>query len=57
MSEKKKTLYFKRNKYRDSEFTENDLPLNRRSQFFDIVKNDWKTLLLIGVVLLVSSIP
>lgn len=57
MSEKKKTLYFKRNKYRDSEFTENDLPLNRRSQFFDIVKNDWKTLLLIGVVLLISSIP
>ena len=57
MSEKKKTLYFKRNKYRDKEFTENDLPLNRGIQFFDIVKNDWKTLLLIGVILLVASIP
>ena len=57
MSEKKKTVCFKRNKYRDSEFTENDLPLNRRVQFFDIFKNDWKTLLLLGVILLFSSIP
>ena len=54
---KKKTVYFKRNKYRSEEFSVNDLPLTRRHQFFDILKNDWKTLLLIGLILLVVSIP
>lgn len=57
MSEKKKTVYFKRSKYRSSDFTENDLPLNRRRQFLDILKNDWKTLLILGVILFFVSIP
>ena len=57
MSEKKKTVYFKRNRYRSSDFTENDLPSTRRRQFLDILKNDWKVLLLLGVILLLTSIP
>ena len=57
MSEKKKTVYFKRSKYRSGDFTENDLPLTRRRQFLDILKNDWKTLLLLGVILFFVSIP
>lgn len=53
----KKTTYFKRNKYRVDDFGIDDLPLNRRAQFFDILKNEWKTLLLMGAILLVFSIP
>lgn len=54
---KKETVYFKRNKYKSEDFTVNDLPLTRRSQFFDIFKHEWKTLLLIGLFLLLFSIP
>lgn len=54
---KKKTVYFKRSKYRVDDFELNDLPLNRRQQFFDIVKNDWKTLLWMGLILLFFSLP
>ena len=54
---KKKTVYFKRSKYRVDDFGLNDLPLNRRQQFFDIIKNDWKTLLWMGLILLFFSIP
>ena len=55
--EKKEKIYFKRNKYRKDDFSINDLPLTRRKQFFDIFKNDWKTLLLLGLILLLFSIP
>ena len=55
--EKKEKVYFKRNKYRKDDFSINDLPLTRRKQFFDIFKNDWKTLLLLGLILLLFSIP
>ena len=54
---KKKTVYFKRSKYRVDDFELNDLPLNRRQQFFDIIKNDWKTLLWMGLILLFFSLP
>ena len=54
---KKKTVYFKRSKYRVDDFGLNDLPLNRRQQFFDIIKNDWKTLLWMGLILLFFSFP
>lgn len=57
MSEKNKTVYFKRNKYRADEFSVNDLPLSRRQQFFDILKNDWKTLLFLGLIILLASLP
>ena len=54
---KKKTVYFKRSKYRAEEFSVNDLPLNRGRQFFDILKNDWKILVALGFLLLLFSIP
>ena len=57
MSEKNKTVYFKRNKYRANDFSENDLPLSRGQQFFDIFKNDWKTLLFLGLIILLASLP
>ena len=55
-NKEKKTVYFKRSKYRSEDFTENDLPLTRGSQYFDIFKHEWKTLLLIGVVLFLFSL-
>lgn len=54
---KKETVYFKRNKYRSEDFLVNDLPLTRRAQFFDILKHEWKSLLLIGFFLFLFSIP
>lgn len=54
---KKKTVYFKRSKYRAEEFSVNDLPLNRGRQYFDILKNDWKTIIALGFILLLFSIP
>ena len=53
----KKTVYFKRSKYRAEEFSVNDLPLNRGRQFFDILKNDWKLILGLGFIFLLFSIP
>lgn len=54
---KKETVYFKRSKYRKEDFALSDLPDNRGKQFFDIFKNDWKTLLLSGLILLIFSLP
>lgn len=54
---KKKKVYFKRSKYRADDFGVNDLPLTRYQQFFDIFKNEWKTLLLMGVLLIFFSLP
>ena len=54
---KKKTVYFKRSKYRVDDFGVNDLPLTRRHQYFDIFKNDWKTLLFCGLLLFFFSLP
>ena len=54
---KKETIYFKRSKYRKEDFSLSDLPDNRGKQFFDIFKNDWKTLLLSGLILLIFSLP
>ena len=54
---KKKTVYFKRSKYRSQDFSLNDLPMTRRAQFFDLFKTEWKTLLLIGLFILLFSIP
>lgn len=54
---KKKTVYFKRSKYRAEEFSVNDLPLNRGRQYFDILKNDWKTIIALAFILLLFSIP
>lgn len=57
MDKEKKTVYFRRNKYRSDDFSIDDLPLTRRKQFFDILKNDWKTLLFVGLILLFVSLP
>ena len=57
MSEKSKTVYFKRNKYRNEDFSINDLPLSRLNQFFDILKNDWKTLLYLGLIIFLAALP
>ena len=57
MDKEKKTVYFKRNKYRSEDFSIDDLPLTRKKEFFDILKNDWKTLIFIGLILLFVSIP
>ena len=46
-----------KNKSINHEFTYQDLPRNRRSQFLDILKNEWKTLLMIGLWLLIGAIP
>lgn len=54
---KKETVYFKRSKYRKEDFALSDLPDNRGKQFFDIFKNDWKTLFLSGLILFLFSIP
>lgn len=54
---KKEVVYFKRSKYRKNDFGLDDLPNTRREQFFDIFKNEWKTLLLIGLLLLLFSLP
>ena len=43
--------------YSKNDFQENDLPRNRVVQFFDIFKNEWKTLLLSGMWLFVFSLP
>ena len=55
--DKKKTVYFKRSKYRSEDFSINNLPLTRGAQFFDILKNEWKTFLLMGVLLFIFFIP
>lgn len=55
--ENKKTVYFKRSKYRSADFLESELPNTRRAQFFDIFKHQWKTLLLLGLFLFLFSLP
>ena len=54
---KKETVYFKRSKYRKDDFALSDLPNSRGKQFFDIFKNDWKTLLFLGLILFLFSLP
>lgn len=39
------------------DFSYNNLPLHRRGQFLDIIKNEWKTLLLLGLWFLIAAIP
>jgi len=39
------------------DFTLDSLPLTRRKQFFDILKNEWRTLLLLSLIALVFAIP
>lgn len=54
---KKETVYFKRSKYRKDDFSLEDLPSNRGKQFFDILKNDWKVLLFLGLIFFLFSLP
>lgn len=44
-------------RYAEKDFLPSALPKTRKEQFSDILKNRWRTLLLIGVLLFVSSIP
>ena len=44
-------------KYRSNDFNPNDLPNNRWEQFKDIFKIEWRTLLYIGIFLLLTSLP
>ena len=44
-------------KYSSTDFTANQLPKNRLAQFDDIFKLEWKTLLLIGIMLFAFFIP
>ena len=39
------------------EYTKDMLPHNRREVFFDVLKLQWKSLLLIGALVLAASIP
>lgn len=39
------------------DFRKQDLPANRVELFFDVLKNNWRNLLLIGVILLAFSLP
>ncbi len=39
------------------DFLLEQLPSNRRKQFFDIVKNEWRTLLLLGAVMCLFFVP
>lgn len=45
-----------RMKYAKNDFSKDNLPINRRKQFFAIFKNEWKTLLLIGLLLLIPLV-
>ena len=54
---KKETVYFKRSKYRKDDFALTDLPSNRGKQFFDILKNDWKVLVALGLIFFLFSLP
>ena len=47
----------KKKAYETSDFLVEQLPSTRRKQFFDIVKNEWRTLLLVGVWLGIFFIP
>lgn len=44
-------------KYSSSDFLVTDLPNNRKDLFFDILKNQWRNLLLISFLLFVSLLP
>lgn len=44
-------------KYSQTDFSVDKLPLNRASQFGDIFKLEWRTLLLIGLILFAFFIP
>ena len=43
--------------YSKNDFNESDLPRNRAVQFFDIFKNEWRTLILSGIWLFIFSLP
>lgn len=47
----------KRTETKTPDFMAEQLPATRRKQFFDIVKNEWRTLLLSGLALCVFFIP
>lgn len=44
-------------KYSKEDFSEDSLPNNRREQFFDIVKMEWRTLFYIGLSIFLTTIP
>jgi len=46
-----------RKDYSTKDYNVSDLPKNRREQFFDTVKQEWKNILGIGLVLFVSFLP
>lgn len=46
-----------RTHYSKTDFGENDLPNTRRKQFPDIFKNEWRTLLLSGLWILIFALP
>jgi len=43
--------------YVKSDFGYNNLPLNRRKQFFDILKNEWRTILILALIGLAFALP
>mgnify|MGYP003297642874 CR=1 FL=1 len=47
----------KKIKQAENDFSEALLPSTRRQQFKDLLKNEWKTLLTIGLLLLLFSLP
>ena len=47
----------KKPKYAEKDFLVSDLPRNRWRMFGDIVKNEWKTLLILGLVFLLLCLP
>ena len=57
MKKSNKKVKIGRQKYSSNEFDEVSLPHNRFFQFFDVIKIEWRTLLLIGLILLIFSLP
>lgn len=47
----------KKIKARKTDFTYNDLPKNRKDVFFDVLKLHWRTLLVLGLLILVGALP
>ena len=47
----------KKVKYSTIEFTNKDLPINRWKQYFYLLKNEWRLLLLVGLFILLFFIP
>ena len=47
----------KKARFSQNDFTNTNLPLTRKRQFFDILKNEWRTILLLSLIGLAFALP